>query len=162
MIFMGVDPGSRVSGYALLESVPKGGIKVLEYGVIRCGTEKELVPRLKRLSEGLEQVFEMYRPQRLVLEDVFLSRNVRSALLLGQARGVVIASAIRFACEVVTLSPREIKQAVTGRGSADKEQVALMVKEHLGLLEIPRPADASDALAMAWVGMSFPQLKGVL
>jgi crossover junction endodeoxyribonuclease RuvC len=155
MIWLGVDPGSRVAGYSLIEVIDRGKLKVLEYGVIKCGTDKDLVKRLSKLVAELDQIFLTYKPEKMVLEDVFFAKNPKSALILGQARGCVLAKAIQYNCEVIGLSPKEIKQAVTGRGGADKETVALMMQKHLGLKEIPKPEDASDALAMAWVGITY-------
>ena len=127
---------------------------VLEYGVIRCGTSKELFPRIEKLTKELKERVDQYNPDVAVLEQVFFAKNAKSALVLGQARGAILSVLSGRELQLIELSPKEIKLSVTGTGSADKDQVAMMMQKHLSLLELPTPSDAADALAMAWVGAS--------
>ena len=136
-IWLGIDPGSRVTGYALLEDLGQR-VRVLEYGVFRA---KEGDPL-------------QYRPDHLVMESAFVQKNVRSALVLGHVRGAVMLLAAQEGIPFSELSPASVKQAVTGKGSADKQTVAWMMQRHLQLGELPSPADASDALAIAWAGLT--------
>ena len=151
MIYLGIDPGSRVTGYAFLEKTSRR-LKVLEYGVIRCPQNKSLYERIEMLVAKLDELLEIYKPSVLTVEEVFFAKNAKSALVLGQARGAIIGAASRYQMRFREFSAKEIKLTVTGRGQADKAQVALMIKQHLELREIPTPEDASDALAVAWVG----------
>lgn len=150
MVIMGVDPGSRVTGYGVIE---KEGNRVccLTYGVIRTGQEGALgfAGRLKDIHAGLREIVETYGPQVMVVEDVFYAVNVKSALRLGHARGVILLAAAESGLEVVEYSPLEVKKAVVGYGRAAKQQIQTMVRRLLNLKEEPQPHDAADALAIA-------------
>jgi len=156
MIVLGIDPGSLITGYAFLEQrTPQELICVLEYGAIRAKAGQELMKRLGSICAELEPRIEQYRPGMLAMESSFFSENARTALVLGHARGAVMALAYRFQMEFAEFSPRSIKKAVTGSGAADKERVARMIQVHLKLAELPAPADASDALAAAWTYLTM-------
>ena len=143
---LGVDPGSRYTGYALIDVVGNSAT-VVEHGVVKLPQRQPVSERLKLLDAALRKIVADHGPDELVVEEVFAAHNVRSALVLGQVRGVVIVSA-GSGCPVFEYSARAVKKAVAGYGQADKEQVAQMVKALLGLSEVPRQ-DAADALALA-------------
>jgi len=151
MIIAGVDPGSRVTGYGIIK-VEGNHFQCLDYGVISTtgrGCPSELKDRLHKIFESLSDVLDKHSPDYLVVESIFYARNVHSSLLLGHVRGVILLSAARAGLPVIEYTPLEVKKAVTGYGRADKEQVQTMVKRLLNLDTIPKPHDASDALALA-------------
>ena len=143
---LGIDPGSRHTGYGLVEQV---GARLT---VVACGTittsDREMPPRLATIFTGLESVMAEYSPHEVSVEQVFMARNADSALKLGQARGAAIAAVVRAGVPVFEYSARQVKQALVGRGSAEKAQVAQMVCHLLKLEQTPQ-ADAADALAIA-------------
>jgi crossover junction endodeoxyribonuclease RuvC len=146
MRILGIDPGSRVLGYAVVDAGARLGY--VECGVLTAPARHPLEKRLAELSSGLEEIIAELRPDEVAVEDVFTSRNARSALALGHARGVVLAVAGRAGLRVSAYAPARVKLAVTGRGRAPKEQVARMVRALMGMTTLPR-ADAADALAVA-------------
>jgi crossover junction endodeoxyribonuclease RuvC len=148
MRVIGVDPGSIKSGYGIIDQ-RETDLIVLEYGVIRTRSDMPLAQRLLQISERLRELITQFRPQVLALEDLFFAKNVKSALKLGHARGVILLTAAQAGVEIVEYTPLEVKQSVVGYGRADKAQVQQMVKVLLHLKEIPTPDDAADALAIA-------------
>jgi crossover junction endodeoxyribonuclease RuvC len=148
MRILGVDPGSRVLGYAVVESGPRHDVRYVECGVISARETDPLERRLGEIASGLREVIEELSPDVVAAEDVFFSKNPRSALALGQARGAALAVAGMSGLRVYAYPPATVKQAVTGRGRAPKEQVERMVCMLLGLRKAPR-SDAADALAVA-------------
>ena len=148
MIVLGVDPGTLVTGYGVI-SVANGGMDVLACGAVRNRAETAMAGRLKHIYNSLAAVIEHYRPDEFALETAFYGKNAQSALKLGQARGVALLAAVVRDIPTSEYSPREVKTAIVGNGTASKEQVQYMVKALLGLPEAPRPFDVSDALAVA-------------
>ena len=143
---LGVDPGSRITGYGLIEA-GAGALRYIASG--RIETRSGSFPkRLAEIYRGLKEVIAEHQPNQMAIEEVFLSRNPQSALKLGQARGAAIAAAVGADLPVDEYAARFVKQAVVGTGSASKEQVAYMVRMLLALDAEP-PADAADALAVA-------------
>jgi crossover junction endodeoxyribonuclease RuvC len=153
MVVMGVDPGSRNTGYGVIR-FGNGTFSVLGCGVIRLKGSAPLAERIGQIWTGLESVMEMTVPDCIAIETAFVGRNVRSALVLGQVRGAVLALAARSGRPVREYAPRAIKMSVTGNGSAGKEQVAVMLGQLLGFDRPGMPADASDALAVAYCDLS--------
>ncbi|KEQ16702.1 crossover junction endodeoxyribonuclease RuvC [Endozoicomonas numazuensis] len=145
-ILMGIDPGSRITGYGLIEEVGNKTHYVAS-GCIRI-KEAALPERLQQIYDGITTLIERYSPQSVGVEQVFMSRNADSALKLGQARAAAIVAVVNHNIEVSEYSARQVKQAVVGKGSADKFQVQHMVKSILELSDTPQ-ADAADALAVA-------------
>jgi crossover junction endodeoxyribonuclease RuvC len=137
------------TGYAFLERLPQR-LKVLEYGVIRAKDGDPLPDRLKRIQSDLRQLLVLYRPQTMALESIFHAKFARSALILGHARGVIMATAAFEGVPVAEYAPTLVKRAVVGKGSASKERVAALMQRHLDLRTLPTPADAADALAIAF------------
>lgn len=147
MITLGIDPGTRVMGYGVVEAIGSR-LKHIENGAIFTKTDVHLSVRLKQIYDGLAEIIEKYRPDVLSIEDIFYAKNVKSALKLGHARGVAMLAGANAGLEVFEYTPTAIKSAVVGFGRADKVQVQQMVKILLNLPEPPQ-ADAADALAAA-------------
>jgi crossover junction endodeoxyribonuclease RuvC len=151
MIILGVDPGSRSTGYGVV-SVEGNRIRCVDYGAIRPKGRPQELPmqeRLKTIFDGLEAVILQHRPEVAAVESVFHAANVKSALTLGHVRGVVLLALANSGVALREYSPLEVKRAVAGYGRADKQQVQTMVRMLLKLAELPQPHDASDALAIA-------------
>ncbi|HEY3130738.1 MAG TPA: crossover junction endodeoxyribonuclease RuvC [Acidobacteriota bacterium] len=148
MIVLGVDPGSRITGYGVIRS---NGQKheCLTYGCIRRASDHALPQALRNIYETLNAILDEYRPQAIAVESLFHALNAKSALILGQARGIVLLCAAVHDVSVHEYSPLEIKKAVAGYGRAEKSQLQEMAKLLLNLQRIPEPHDASDALAVA-------------
>lgn len=144
---IGIDPGSRTTGYGLVE-LDRGRIRFLTCGVIRTTTTMPFSYRLNQIFEGVNEVIQLNAPTAAAVEDVFLATNPRSALKLGQARGVAVVAAMQNNLEVFDYSAKQIKLAVVGYGQAAKSQVQHMVRVLLGLNKAPS-SDAADALAVA-------------
>jgi crossover junction endodeoxyribonuclease RuvC len=169
MIILGVDPGSRLLGYGLIEK--KGNqIRVIDHGTIQLYHKEykdipvdETTPsRLKEIHLKLSDVIREYRPQIMAVEKVFFAKNAVSALKLGQARGVVLLTAAVHDLEIYEYSVTEVKSMITGHGRADKEQVAKMLTLMLGAQDFAT-ADASDALALAVahsIGRKATEIQG--
>ena len=159
MIAMGVDPGTAVTGYAFLEQ--KGGrIAVLEYGVVRSRATEPLPRRLEKIHRELGVLIETYSPSVLALESIFMAKFPQSAMILGHARGAIMVAAQSRGVPVEEYAPRLVKKAVVGRGGASKEQVAALMQVHLKLRDLPKPADAADALAIAFCHLLHAKTRG--
>lgn len=148
MRVIGVDPGSVVTGYGVIDSDGRS-YRVIEYAGIRSPSRATFAERLLAISRKLEEVIDRLAPQACAVEDTFYSANVKSALKLGQARGAVLVAAARAGLEIFEYSPLEVKSALVGYGRAEKKQVQEMVRALLGMSKVPEPLDASDALAIA-------------
>jgi crossover junction endodeoxyribonuclease RuvC len=148
MVVLGIDPGSLNTGYGVIRH-DSGRFCVLVCGVIRLHPQRSHAERIGEIYRELAKVIDDFRPERVALETAFLSRNVQSALKLGQVRGAVIALAMNENVALHEYAPREVKSAITGRGAASKEQVAYMVTSMLGLVVAPQPYDVTDALGIA-------------
>jgi len=144
---LGIDPGSRVTGYGVVES-DRGQLRFICCGVIKTTPGSSFSHRLGEIFDGINEVIQLHTPHVSAVEDVFMARNAMSALKLGQARGAAVVAAMQNGLQVYDYSPRKVKQAVAGYGQAEKVQVQNMVKTILGLVGSPSP-DAADALAVA-------------
>ncbi|MDD2733239.1 MAG: crossover junction endodeoxyribonuclease RuvC [Desulfuromonadaceae bacterium] len=147
MIVLGIDPGSRTTGYGIVEQAGNRLIHV-DNGAIFTDTAADFPGRLKNIFDGLIEVIARYQPDQVAVENIFFATNPQSALKLGQARGAAIVAAVHCGLPVAEYSALQVKQAVVGQGRAEKAQVQKMVKALLGLPEIAQE-DASDALAIA-------------
>ena len=148
MRIFGIDPGSRRTGYGCVERA--GGRHVLVICGSLSGPPRATFPdRLNAIHDGLKTLIMRHRPDCVAVEDIFHARNVRSALRLGEARGVALLAAAEAGVPVVSYAPAAVKRAVVGYGRAEKHQVQQMVKVILGLSAVPSPHDAADALAVA-------------
>jgi crossover junction endodeoxyribonuclease RuvC len=144
---LGVDPGSRLTGYGLIEAIG-GRLEFIACGVIRTNYKLPLAHRLNEIFDGINEVIQLHGPVVAAVEDVFMSANPRSALKLGHARGAAVVAAMQNGLAVYDYSPRQVKQAVAGYGQARKEQVQHMVRVLLQLSGTPS-SDAADGLAVA-------------
>ena len=147
MKIFGIDPGSRVTGYGVIQSSGKK-LKLIDFGVIKT-KEKDFIKRLPIIFSGIEHLMDIHDPDMAAIENVFMHRNADSALKLGQARAAAISGTFKKGVDVFEYSAREVKLAVVGTGSAEKEQVREMVKLILGIKNKDLNLDESDALAIA-------------
>lgn len=147
MFVLGIDPGLSTTGYGLVEGTHPP--RAHRAGVIRTSTEQTTPERLAELHRGLADVIGETRPDVVALETVFTNRNLQTAISVGRASGVALLAAAEAGLEVFEYVPTAVKSAVTGDGSANKDQVQRMLTRLLGLSESPQPADAADALAIA-------------
>ena len=147
MRILGLDPGSRVCGYGVID-LDAGDLRYVECGVLTAPADRAMEVRLGEIARGLREVIAELAPAVVAVEDVFSHHNVRSALALAQARGMVLAVVGLAGLSVASYPPASVKKAVSGSGRADKDQIARMVQALIGLRSLPR-ADATDALAVA-------------
>ncbi len=147
-IILGVDPGYGITGYGILQ-VNGSQMKCLQYGVITTPAEVDFAWRLHDLHNDLKKIIMQYKPNVVAVEELFFYKNVKTAINVGQARGVIMLTAMLAKLPVLECTPLQVKQAITGYGKADKSQVQQMVKNFLKLENIPKPDDAADALAVA-------------
>jgi crossover junction endodeoxyribonuclease RuvC len=146
---LGVDPGTTATGYGIVEGLPGRPGRLVECGVVRTDARGPLPQRLARLHEGMGDLFRQHRPDVLAVESIFYAKNVRTSLVLSQARGVILLAAAQAGVPVAEFAPAAVKKAVVGRGRATKTQVGFMVQQLLRLRQAPRPADAADGVAIA-------------
>jgi crossover junction endodeoxyribonuclease RuvC len=158
MRVMGIDPGSNCTGYGLVEEI-KGQPRVIHWGAVRTKAKQAFPERLKLIYNELVAVIQEFSPDVVAVEDLFFANNVKSALKLGQTRGVTLLAAANQDIAIAEYSPLEVKQSVVGYGRADKIQVQDMVTTLLGLKEKPEPFDASDALAVAICHLHIGQIN---
>ena len=149
MLVIGIDPGTATTGYGLVQEGADGSLQVLDYGVILTPPDMPMPERLLELYRKLSELLLLHRPESGAVEKLFFQRNVRTAISVGQARGVVLLTMAQSGLAVGEYTPLEVKQAVVGYGAADKNQVQQMIRSLLDLPDIPRPDDAADALAVA-------------
>src|SRR5687767_12183114 len=149
MKVLGIDPGTATVGFGVVERLATAGrpVRLLECGVFRTRAADPLSRRLASIHAGLLELLERHRPDVLAVEDIFYATNVRTTVVLGHARGVILLAGAEASLEVHELPPSEIKKAVTGTGAATKEQVQFMLTRLLRLKSVPHPSDASDGVA---------------
>jgi crossover junction endodeoxyribonuclease RuvC len=149
MLVVGVDPGTATTGYALVNEDAQGEAQLVCFGVFETRAGEPMPLRLRSIYGELSALIRETRPEAMAVEELFFSRNVTTALSVGQARGVVLLAAAEAGLPVHEYKPAEVKQALVGYGSASKAQIQEMVRMMLGLAEVPRPDDAADAIAVA-------------
>ena len=148
MIILGIDPGYAIVGIGVLEY--KGNsFRPLEYNAITTHASEMTSLRLKRIKEDIQDYLHKYKPDAVAIEELFFNNNAKTALTVGQARGVIILAAVQKNVPIFEYTPLQVKQALTGYGRASKGQIQQMMKSMLGLTEIPKPDDVADALAIA-------------
>jgi crossover junction endodeoxyribonuclease RuvC len=148
LIVLGIDPGTAMTGYGLVERTGSR-LRAVDYGCLETPARMALPERLLLIQDGLVDLIETHRPDLVAVERLFFNKNVQTAFAVGQARGVALLTAARYGLPVHEYGPHEVKLAVTGHGRAEKVQVQRMVQVVLGLATLPRPDDAADALAIA-------------
>jgi crossover junction endodeoxyribonuclease RuvC len=151
MIILGIDPGFARTGYGVIEEKNKN-LRVLDYGCLSTPSGLVFEKRLEKIREELVRLIKKFKPTVCAVEKIFFCKNAKTAIDVGQARGVVILTAAEKNLKILEFTPLQVKQFVTGYGKAEKQQMQKMVKILLGLEEIPRPDDAADALALAIAG----------
>lgn len=149
MLVIGLDPGTAITGYGVVRDDEDGGLLAVDFGVIETPSKLPMPERLLKLHQGLVEIISLHRPENGAVEKLFFQKNVKTAISVGQARGVALLALAEKGIPISEYAPMEVKQAVAGYGGADKRQVQLMVKALLNLDELPRPDDAADALAVA-------------
>jgi crossover junction endodeoxyribonuclease RuvC len=148
---LGIDPGTAALGYGIVER-SGGRLREVDHGCLTTSPDLALPDRLLAIHALIEELLALHEPDLMGVERLFFSKNVQTALAVGQARGVILLAAAQHGTPVREATPNEVKSAITGYGAADKEQVQRMVQLVLGMSELPRPDDAADALAIAtWV-----------
>ena len=153
MITLGIDPGTAVCGFGVVE-LRDGAVRLIDAGCVRTPADETDAERLRQLHAALAQLIAEHRPQRVGVERLFFQRNVQTAMAVGQARGVALLAAAEANLPIDEPTPNEVKQTVCGNGSADKSQVAAMVERLLGVSMAAVPDDATDALAIA-IGCAY-------
>ena len=148
MLVLGIDPGLETTGYGLVEEAA-GRLRALDYGVIKTRRTESLAERLLTLHAAISRLISERSPEAVAMEELFFRRNVTSAIGVGQARGVLLLAVAQRGLPFEEYTPSQVKQAVTGYGRADKEQIGRVLQLLLGLEAIPRPDDAGDALGVA-------------
>lgn len=149
MLVLGIDPGMAATGYGLVREKGDGSLVPLDFGVIRTSSDVPMPDRLLHLFHELLEIVSQHHPDHAAVEKLYFQRNVRTAMSVGQARGVALLALAHSEVSISEYTPLEIKQSVTGYGNAEKMQIQQMVRSLLSMDDIPRPDDAADALAVA-------------
>lgn len=148
MKIIGIDPGTGILGFGVIE-LSNGSMKCIDAGVIKTPTNQDDADRLETIANDLEEIIKQHKPGVMAVEKLFFSQNVKTAMSVSQARGVVLLLGKKYKLDIHEFTPQQIKQAITGYGKATKSQIQEMTKLLLKLKEIPKPDDAADALACA-------------
>ncbi len=148
MIVLGVDPGTAIVGYSVIEYV-KNKYRVLDYGCVYTDKDEDMPVRLEKIYDGLDGIIKIWKPQDMAVEELFFFKNQKTVIKVGQARGVITLCGQKNSLDLYSYTPLQVKMGIAGYGRADKKQIQEMVKVILGLDEIPKPDDAADALAIA-------------
>jgi crossover junction endodeoxyribonuclease RuvC len=162
MLVLGIDPGTAITGFGFVRELSDGKLDVIDYGVIETASKLSPGERLLELYRALNKRISLHKPECGAVEKLFFQKNVTTALSVGQARGVAILALAEVGIPIFEYTPMEVKLAVSGYGSAQKEQVQTMVKALLSLEEIPEPDDAADALAIAICHIHNQKFKHIL
>ena len=149
MIVLGIDPGTATTGYGVVSGDGSRPPTLIECGVIRTKPRDPLAERLREIHEGVTELIARHHPHAIAVEDVFYAKNVRTTVVLGHARGVVLLAGAQARIDVHEFPPAEIKKTVVGSGVATKEQVQFMLTRLLRLKSVPTPSDAADGVAAA-------------
>jgi crossover junction endodeoxyribonuclease RuvC len=161
LLTLGIDPGTAIMGSGLVASDGRA-LHAIDYGAVTTSSDLPPEERLRRLHERLCEIIVVHRPDAMAVEDLFFSTNARTAIAVGQARGVALLAAAQAGLRVHAYTPLQVKGAVAGYGRAGKEQVQLMAATLLALRAVPRPDDAADALAVAICHAHSARLVGLV
>jgi crossover junction endodeoxyribonuclease RuvC len=161
MIILGIDPGTAITGYGFIRE-EADRLQAIAYGAITTPSDMPMPQRLATLYRELSDLIALHRPASAAVEQLFFSRNVRTALSVGQARGVVLLTLAQADVPISEYTPLEVKQAVTGYGRADKKQIQEMVRILMSLTDIPKPDDVADALAIAICHLHSSRISGLV
>jgi len=149
LLILGIDPGTAVTGYGVVEQGHGAPLRLVECGVIRTSPRSSLSRRLREIFEGVTELVDRHQPSAVAVEGIFFGKNARSAMVLGHARGAVLLAVSLRGLDVAEYPPAEVKNAVVGTGRATKHQIGFMTQKLLRLREPPRPEDAADGVAVA-------------
>ncbi len=149
MLAIGIDPGTAITGYGIVRRNEAGELLAVDWGVILTPAGQSASDRLAQIYQSLTDILHQHKPECAAVESIFFQRNVRTAMSVGQARGVVLLALQQAGVPSYDYNPNQVKQAVSGYGAADKKQMQTMVRTLLNLPELPKPDDAADALAVA-------------
>jgi crossover junction endodeoxyribonuclease RuvC len=149
VIVLGLDPGTAITGYGVVEQPERGGSRLVECGVVRTARSSALEQRLAQIFDAVTDLIARHRPDAVAVENVFVAKNPRSALVLGHARGAVLLAAAKAGLPVTEYAPAMVKKTVVGAGAASKLQVQRMIASLLHLKTAPSPDDAADGVAVA-------------
>lgn len=149
MRIMGIDPGTATVGFGIIDSSGQSNYRLVDYGCIRTSPKDSGPERLKQIFDLILELIRDFRPECLVVEELFFNKNTKTALTVGQARGVILLAGVEKGLPIFEYTPLQVKQAVVGYGRAEKRQVQEMVRLLLKLEQLPAPDDAADALALA-------------
>jgi crossover junction endodeoxyribonuclease RuvC len=158
MIILGIDPGLATMGYGVIEAVGDKR-RMIQYGTLTTKAKSPTPQRLRSIFKGVSELIDIYRPEDVVFEELFFSKNITTGMVVSAARGAAIVAAAEKTENLYEYTPMQIKQAVTGYGGADKHQVQQMVRLLLNMAEIARPDDAADALAVALTHANSMNMK---
>ena len=161
MTIVGFDPGLATLGYGVIKVDNKGKAEMVDYGIVSTPKDENLAVRLAMLEKGVKQIIDTFKPDEIAIEELFFAKNVKTAIAVAHARGVILLTAIKECGKIFEYTPLQLKQALTGYGRADKHQIQQMVKTFLKLKSIPRPDDAADALAVALCHSQTNKLGGL-
>lgn len=148
MIILGIDPGTAITGYGLIES-EGNKIRVVDYGCIMTQANTRLEDRLEKIHLELTDLIKKHQPAEVAVEELFFTTNAKTAIAVGQARGVILLTAKENHCLIFGYTPLQVKSTICGYGKAEKKQVQKMVQMLCRLKECPKPDDAADAIAIA-------------
>jgi crossover junction endodeoxyribonuclease RuvC len=162
MIVLGIDPGTAITGWSVVREEADGHPTLVDCGTIQTTASTPLPQRLRQIFQKVTALVARYEPQTVAVEEVFFSKNVRTAMSVGQARGVILLAAALADLPVHGYTPLQVKQAISGYGSADKAQVQQMTALLLGLDAVPTPDDAADAIAVAVCHLHSAHLQSLL
>ena len=149
MIILGLDPGFGTMGYGVIEKDARGNCRAVDFGVVKTPKEESFGVRLCMVEEGVNRLFDKFSPEEAAMEELFFSKNITTGIAVAHARGVILLTCNKRCGRIYEYTPNQIKQALTGYGGADKQQMQRVVASHLRLSSIPRPDDAADALGVA-------------
>ena len=149
MVIVGFDPGLATLGYGVITTDEKRKPEMVDYGIISTPKNTNLAIRLTMIEKGVKEIISTYKPDEIAIEELFFAKNVTTGINVAHARGVTLLTAIKECGKIFEYTPLQIKQALTGYGRAEKNQIQQMVKTLLGLKAVPKPDDAADALAVA-------------
>ena len=158
---LGIDPGTAITGYGIVRKEGRNPLTLVECGVIRTRPPDGLAQRLAEIHDGVLELIRRHQPTVLSIEDIFYARNVRTTVVLGHARGVILLAAAHAGLEIHEYPPSEIKKAVAGTGAATKLQIQFMVTRLLRLKSAPQPSDAADGVAAALAYAMMPDLPKI-
>ncbi len=159
MIILGIDPGTATTGFGVIEMSKNGDLKLIDYGCISTPPTQKLPERLHQISKDLEEIITATQPDTAAVEEIFFSKNVKTAIHVAHARGAILQKLSEHHLETQEYKPNQVKEAVCGYGQAEKKQVQRMVQILLNMEQIPRPDDAADALAVAICHANHAKMK---